>query len=352
MGVDERFYQLCEATQISELTKDLPVDLSLCDASLLLKDASPISEIGPHTVSFLKDPNRPGTSLLTARMPGIAKTLGSESAIITNQGGADWLKANDYQCQIILTDGPKAVFSRIAERLIQPRPLTDGDHEISPDAHIHETAFIAPHVTIGAGCVIGPHARIDPFTIIGTGTHIGAHTHVAGHAHIAFADIGAHVQVLPGARIGTDGFGTAPLNGRHIPVAHFGSVIVHDHVTIGANTTVDRGMFEPTIIGENTRIDNLVQVAHNVRIGKDCLIAGCCGISGSVDIGDNVILGGSVGIADHVSIGDGASLAGATLVMRDVPAGETWAGSPAKPIKLFFREVTALNRLATRKRGK
>jgi UDP-3-O-[3-hydroxymyristoyl] glucosamine N-acyltransferase len=351
MGADARFYTVASGMRLSQLFDGLSFELTKEQAEAVISDAAPFHDAADQTVSFLLDPAR-STSLATRKPTELPVNLSKRSVVLADSGAIAWLQAFGADCMMIETPSPKAHFSKLAEKIITVRPLTDGAHPISPSARVHPTAFIAPHVTIGADCVIGEGARIDPYTLIGTGCVIGPHTHVAGHAHIAFAEIGAHCQILPGARIGTDGFGTAALDGRHIPIAHFGRVIIEDHVTIGANTTVDRGMFEPTLIGEGTRIDNLVQIAHNVRIGRDCLIAGCVGISGSCTIGDNVVLGGSVGIADHVNIGDGAMLAGATLVMRDVPPGETWAGTPARPIKQFFREVAALNRLATRRQAR
>jgi UDP-3-O-[3-hydroxymyristoyl] glucosamine N-acyltransferase len=126
-------------------------------------------------------------------------------------------------------------------------------------------------------------------------------------------------------------------------------VIVQDGVSIGAHTCVDRGAFDDTVIGENTKIDNLVQIAHNVVIGRNCAIAGHCGLSGSAVVGDGVQMGGRVGLADHVTIGSGARLAAAAGVMHDVPAGESWSGIPARPVRQFFREVAWLTKAASRK---
>lgn len=131
-----------------------------------------------------------------------------------------------------------------------------------------------------------------------------------------------------------------------------GRVVIQDRVEVGANSTIDRGAMADTIIGENTKIDNLVQIAHNVRIGRSCVIAGLTGISGSVTIGDGVMIAGGVGIADHLTIGDGAQLAARSGFMHDVPAGEVWGGYPAKPMVQAFREMTVLSRLAARKSGK
>jgi UDP-3-O-[3-hydroxymyristoyl] glucosamine N-acyltransferase len=163
--------------------------------------------------------------------------------------------------------------------------------------------------------------------------------------------IGDRVVIHPGARIGQDGFGYLPGKSGHLKVPQICRVIVQDDVEIGAGATIDRGASRDTMIGEGTRIDNLVQIAHNVSIGRHCLIAGQAGISGSVTLGDHVMLGGQVGIADHLTIGDGAKIAAAAGVMHDVPAGERWVGAPAKPVREFFREVATLKRLAAKKSG-
>ena len=131
-----------------------------------------------------------------------------------------------------------------------------------------------------------------------------------------------------------------------------GRVVIQDDFEIGENTTVDRGALSDTVIGEACKIDNLVQIAHNVRIGRACLIAALCGISGSVTLGDGVMLGGSVGLADHITVGSGAAIAARSGVMNDVPPGERWAGAPARPIKDFFREVAAIRKLTGDKAAK
>jgi UDP-3-O-[3-hydroxymyristoyl] glucosamine N-acyltransferase len=149
-------------------------------------------------------------------------------------------------------------------------------------------------------------------------------------------------------RIGQDGFGYIPGERGHIKVPQLGRVIVQDDVEIGAGTTIDRGAIRDTMIGEGTKVDNLVQIAHNVMIGRNCVIVAQTGISGSVTLEDHVVLGGQVGIADHVTIGEGAQVGAASGVMGDVPAGAHWLGAPARPKREFFRDLAALRRLAVR----
>jgi UDP-3-O-[3-hydroxymyristoyl] glucosamine N-acyltransferase len=202
---------------------------------------------------------------------------------------------------------------------------------------------IGPNAAVGAGTVVSANA------VIGRSTQIGRDCYVGPHSSIQYALIGNGVIIHAGARIGQDGFGFA--GGARGPerIPQIGRVIIQDNVEIGANSTVDRGAMADTIIGENTKIDNLVQIAHNVRIGRNCVIAGLSGISGSVVVGDNVMMGGGVGLADHLTIGSGAQLAARSGLMHDVPAGEVWAGFPAKPMKLAMREFALIRKMAMEK---
>jgi UDP-3-O-[3-hydroxymyristoyl] glucosamine N-acyltransferase len=163
-------------------------------------------------------------------------------------------------------------------------------------------------------------------------------------ASISHALIGDRVIGMPVCVIGQ----TTTAISRQVHEPQLGRVIIQDDVEIGANTSVDRGGGRDTTIGEGTKIDNLVQIAHNVSIGRKCIVAGNAALSGSVTLGDGVLLGGKVGIADHRSVGDGAQVAAMSGLMHDVPAGERWGGAPAKPIREFFREQVALQRLAAK----
>lgn len=225
------------------------------------------------------------------------------------------------------------------------RAFVSASAQIEVGAEICAGAVIANNVSIGSGTVIGPNVSI------GQGCQIGRNCQIGAGVTVTHALIGNGVILHPGVQIGQDGFGYVPTKSGLQRMPHIGRVIIQDNVEIGANSTVDRGMLDDTVIGEGTKIDNLVQIAHNVRIGRNCVIAGLCGISGSVTVGDWVMLGGSVGLADHVTIGDGAQIAARAGVMNDVPSGEKWAGAPAQPIREFFREVAALRRLARDKKG-
>jgi UDP-3-O-[3-hydroxymyristoyl] glucosamine N-acyltransferase len=187
---------------------------------------------------------------------------------------------------------------------------------------------------IGANAVIGPRVRIGRQAAIGPG------------ATIACALIGDRVIVHSGAHIGQDGYGFALGPRRHLKVAQVGRVIIQDDVEIGAGSTIDRGANRDTVIGEGTKIDNLVQIGHNVVIGRHCVIVSQVGISGSCVIDDFVAIGGQVGLAGHLHIGAGAQIGAASGVMNDVPAGQRWFGYPAQPAREHFRDVATLRKLS------
>ncbi len=254
-----------------------------------------------------------------------------------------------------VTPQPYLIYSRILALLYPGAAIPGSLFEtvgISPNATVHASAIIDCGVTIDPGAVIGPRAKIGERTyigsnvVIGPDVTIGSHSSVGAGAIIAHATVGNHVIVHPGVSIGQDGFGFVPDKGGHIKILQVGGVIIEDCVEIGANTTIDRGSTRNTFIGEGTKLDNLVQVAHNVTIGRHCLIAAQVGIAGSATLGSFVAIGGQTGIAPHLTIGDGAQIAGASGVTRDVPAGERWAGFPARPSRRFFRQYKAMEMLA------
>jgi len=231
--------------------------------------------------------------------------------------------------------------------------LWDQDETIHPSARLDENVRLAPGVVIGPGAEIGARTRVGPNAVIGRGVMIGRDCEVGAHAGIAFAYLGDRVEVLPGAQIGQPGFGFAASAEGHANIPQLGRVIVQDRVEIGACTTIDRGALGDTVIGEGTKIDNLVQIGHNSRIGRHCLIVAQTGISGSCELGDFVVLGGQAGIADHAHIGARARFAArAAAAPGEYAGGEDYGGAPARPMKQWRRELAAVAILAKRRRRK
>jgi UDP-3-O-[3-hydroxymyristoyl] glucosamine N-acyltransferase len=229
-----------------------------------------------------------------------------------------------------------------------------------PDPGTHPSAVVHAGATLGRDVRIGPHVSIDDQATIGdrvelhSGARIGAGTVIGDdsvlHPNAVVRErcrVGCRVILHANVSIGADGFGfePAPDGSGQIKVPHIGTVVLEDDVEIGAGACVDRGKFGATVIGADTKIDNLVQIAHNCRIGRRCVIAGLTGIGGSVTIGDGVRIAGAVGVADHVSIGQGATIGARSGVMRDVPPGETQIGTPAYEVGETLRQVAALRKL-------
>lgn len=303
---------------------------------------APVHEGGAGTLVFIEGRRN------AAGLAGVeaAALLCTEDVVAAVEGGS---------AAILVSRHPHRDFAAVG-RLMFPEavrlPALTAQTGISPASHIHPTARIEHGAVVEAGAVVGPDAEIGtgtviaPTAVIGPSCRIGRDCHVGPGASVQHALIGDRVILYAGARIGQDGFGFVAGRAGPEKVPQLGRVVIQDDVEIGANTAVDRGALSDTVIGEGTKIDNFVQIAHNVRIGRFCLVAAQCGIAGSVTIGDGVMLGGQAAIADHVTIGSRAAIAATSGVMHDIPPGERWAGTPAQPIKDFFREVAMLRKMA------
>ncbi len=252
---------------------------------------------------------------------------------------------------VFITKNPHRDFALLARHLYPDAVKPDswsGEGGISASAYIHPTAQLEDNVTVEAGAAIGQGVSIGSGTLISANAVIAANCTVGRQSYIGpnvslkNTLLGNRVYLHPGVCVGQDGFGFLPGPAGLEKVPQLGRVIIQDDVEIGSNTTIDRGALDDTIIGEGTKIDNQVQIAHNVRIGRYCVIAAQCGIAGSVTIGDMTMLGGAVGLADHLTIGSRVQIAARSGVMNDIPDGEKWGGLPARPIKQWFREVATL----------
>ncbi len=335
---DTRFYTRLGPITVAELAhlSDARVG-SQSDGARLISDVAPVNTAGRDELSYLEKGK-------LGELPGPVKA----GACFVSVADAEAVEAMGVAA--LIASRPPVAFARAARALVAAKAIGDQATPISSDAVIDPSARLAPGVCVGAGVEIGPDVAVEPNAVIGPGVVLGAGARIGSGAVVTFAMVGAHSSVHAGAVVGDSGFGLAVDAQGPLDAPHFGRVVIGERVTIGANTTVDRGRFDDTIIGDDAKIDNLVQIAHNVQVGRAAVIAGCCGIAGSAVIGDGAALGGSVGVRDHVTIGAGAQIAAATVLMRDVPPGETWAGMPAKPIQVYFREVATLSRLAKTKK--
>ena len=241
----------------------------------------------------------------------------------------------------ITSKSPKAHFARCLNKMVSPILLGEGGE----NPIIAKTAEIHPTSIIGKGAIIEDGVIVSPYAIIGPGVHIKARSYIGAHTHIECAVIGADCHIKANAVIGGAGFGVASDEIGLIDIPHIGRVIIGDRVLIGSQTCVDRGQLGDTILEDDVKIDNLVQIAHNVIVGAGTVMAGHVGVSGSCRIGSGVQLGGNVGLADHINVGDGASVAARAGVMHDIPAGEVWSGIPAMPIREHMRLISATRKL-------
>jgi UDP-3-O-[3-hydroxymyristoyl] glucosamine N-acyltransferase len=248
----------------------------------------------------------------------------------------------------IVTSEPYAGWARVAALF---HPVAMALPGIHPSAVIDDTATIHPSVEIGPLCVIeagaeiGPGCRIGPSAVIGSGVVLGRDCRIGAHASISHAILGDRVYVYPGARIGQEGFGFAVTGAGFLTVPQLGRVLIHDDVEIGANSTVDRGSAGDTVIGKGSRVDNLVQIGHNVVLGRCCIIVAQVGISGSTILGDFVQVGGQAAMAGHLRIGDGAQIGAQAGVISDVEPKARLLGSPAQPVRDFFRQIALLKKM-------
>jgi UDP-3-O-[3-hydroxymyristoyl] glucosamine N-acyltransferase len=295
-----------------------------------IRMAAPLGRAVEGAVGFLADQRR---------LHELPSTQASACFLRADQAGLA-----PAGCAALVTSQPQLAWARAAGRLHRPWRITAGEPLVHPSAMLESGVVLSAGVVVGKGARIGRDSEIGPNSVIGVGVTLGRGCWVGANVSIGFALIGDNVRILSGAVIGESGFGVAVGVGGAIDIPQLGRVILQDGVTVGANTCIDRGAWDDTVVGENTKIDNLVQIAHNVRLGRNCALAAHTGISGSSVIGDGVQFGGRAGIADHVNIGDGARVAAAAGVMRDIPAGESWGGTPAVPLRQFMRQAAWLNR--------
>jgi len=332
---DSRFYRRAGPFRLGDLAGWCGGTLAPgADSNTLLHDVANINAAGAQDITYFSDPRYT-----------VAFGASCGGACVTTQAFA---KHAPKDCAIVIVRDPREAFAAIAARFYPESPPVSAGIAIAADAVIEADVSLAPGVVVGSGAKIGRATRIDANTVIGPGVVVGADCRIGANATLMYCLVGDRAIVHPGARIGQDGFGFASGAKGHKKVPQLGRVVIGDNVEVGANSTIDRGAMSDTVIGSGTKIDNLVQIAHNVEIGENCIIVAQAGIAGSCRIGNGVVIGPKVGMADHVQVGDGAQIAGKSGVMRDIGPGEVVMGYPAKPIRQFWREIAALSRLTKR----
>lgn len=332
--LDPRFYERLAPARLSELATLGGASLPSGAADILISGVAGLEGATAADVSFCAG-------------PGFAAALAGADA------GACYVSENERSsapghCAVLVTPWPQAAFARAADRLVRLRLHNAGGAPIHASAKLEEGVVVAVGAVVGSGAVVGRNTYIAPGAVIGPGVALGRDCRIGAGARIGFALIGDGVHIHAGAVIGEAGFGAAVGPVGVVSLPQLGRVILQDNVRIGANSCVDRGAWADTVVGENTKIDNLVQIAHNVIVGRNCVLAAYTGVSGSTVIGEGCMLGARAGLTDHISVGDGARIAANSGVIGNVPAGETWGGYPARPVRVWMRQNAWLARAARR----
>ncbi len=334
----------CEPTlaEIVALTGAAPHD-GAADLDRRISSVAPLDQAGPGSIAFLDNPKyasslavtRAGACFVSRRFVG--QVPPGTAALVTGE--------------------PYRAFALVVGKLF-PHALrpgsTFGTAGVSPGSYVHAEARLESGVVVDPGAVIGPRAEIGSGTVVGAHSvigpdvRIGRDCSIGPQSTIVRALLGNRVIIHPGVRLGQDGFGFVMGSKGHLKVPQVGRVVIQDDVEIGANTTIDRGSNRDTIVGEGSKIDNLVQIGHNVTIGRHCVVVSQTGISGSTILGDHVVTGGQVGLAGHLTVGSGAQIGAKSGVMNDIPAGQRWFGIPAQNAREQFRLHALLRRLGKR----
>ena len=336
------FFDRAGPFSLGEVARACSCEVGAGDRGQPIRDVLPLDVAGPGHVAFLD--NR-------KYLPQLASTLASACFI-----APDMASRAPSDIILLMTKVPYRAFAQALTLFYPGSGMPRTSEVVLGDQPVHPTAEIGAGVVIEHGAVIGREARIGAGTriasgaVIGYRTWIGANGFVGPCASVTHAIVGDRVILHAGVRIGQDGFGFAMGPGGHLKVPQIGRVVIGDDVEIGANSGVDRGALKDTVIGRGTKIDNLVQIGHNVIIGRNCVIVAQVGIAGSTELGDFVVMAGQSSTAGHLKIGAGAQIAGTAGVKDDVPAGERWGGTPARPLRQYGRELATLKALAARKK--
>ncbi len=317
---DPRFHHNHGPYSLVKIAELIGCDIDDAHRDIMIEDVASLLSAGSGQITFLDN---------VKYKPQLLETKAT-ACILSSKA------AQDSPSQVIpmVSDTPYKAYAQVAS-LFYPQTYKS-------DIHIHDTVAIGENVDIGEGTIIEANSVIADNVIIGKNCHIGANVTIS---HAIIAD---HVRIHNGVRIGQDGFGFAIDASGAMPVPQLGRVIIETRANIGANTCIDRGSGPDTVIGSGTIIDNLVQIAHNVKIGKGCVITSQVGISGSTQIDDYCVFGGQSGVAGHLKIGKGVQVGAQSGVTKDVAAGEKLMGFPARPIREFWREMAQIKKLLSK----
>ncbi|MCK5556706.1 MAG: UDP-3-O-(3-hydroxymyristoyl)glucosamine N-acyltransferase [Alphaproteobacteria bacterium] len=338
---DQRFFTIAKPfnlRQLAEITESELSNPSLAD--MVITDVAPLETAKKTHLSFFD--NKKYLEAFKATQAG-ACFVHSKLAEFSPAETVCLINKNPYKAYAVAALAFYPSKSPVAFRA--STALIDASAVIGVDCMIEDGVIIGKDVRIGDRC------RIQAQTVIRKGVEIGNDCNIGSNVYVTHALIGSSVRIYPGACIGRPGFGFAIDSAGFTSVPQLGRVIIESNVEIGANTTIDRGAGPDTVIGQGTRIDNLVQIGHNVKIGKYCVVVAQVGISGSTQVGDHVMIGGQAGMAGHIRIGSGAKIAAQSGVMRNVPDGMECMGSPAVPIKQGMRQVAMIAKLVSKKGG-
>jgi UDP-3-O-[3-hydroxymyristoyl] glucosamine N-acyltransferase len=340
------FFQGVKQISVGEIAKLTGAELRRCpDPARTITGIAALDRGGPADLAFLDH----------RKFAGQARSC-MAGACLTSQRLTEHLPPD---VALLIVDKPFQAFVKAARAIfpdaLRPSSLfagAGGALGVAAGAVVHPRARVEAGVTVDPGAVIGADAEVGSGTVIGAnavigaGARIGRDCSIGPNVSVAHAFVGDRVILHAGCLIGQDGFGFVMEAGAHHKIPQVGRVIIQDDVEIGAGTTIDRGGLRDTVIGEGTKVDNQVQVGHNVSIGRHCILVAQVGIAGSAVIEDYVMLGGQAGVADGVTVGEGAKIGAKTGVHTDIPAGETWLGAPAMRGREFWRAMAVLRAAA------
>lgn len=332
--VDTRFY-------IKKCTPTLAEVAALCGAEL--QDASRAAE----TVTDINTMDKAGAGEICffydRKKKAAAQNIKAAACVTT----AELAPLVPAATAVLVAADPKTAFLVLNEAMYaekRPAPGIAPTARIAPTAKLGDGCSVADYAVIGDGAEIGSNTVIEPFAVIGDNCKIGDNCRIGAQAYVSYTIMGNNCYIYNGARLGQDGFGFQTINGVHKRIPQLGRVIIGNDVEIGACTCVDRGAMDDTVIGDGTRVDNLVQIAHNDKMGRGCILVSMTGIAGSCNFGDYVVCGGQSGFADHLNVGSGAQIAAQSGIMRDIEPGAVVMGTPAVPFKDFMRQVAFLQK--------